>query len=188
MDDEKLLLAEYEYFSDAFWKNEATGEKRVEFFVTLTTAVNAGIIALITSSDKIDIGITVQPIIAGALSALLSFGLITYARMLQRNRVTDEFKEIIKYLRGQLKDKSTDLQDYNVPFRKKNLSFKGGLAETVALMNSIIIGIMATLYLCFGNGWDLITIPLLFFSSFIIQSVYAKYDRIKAEKEYRNDR
>ena len=43
MEDEKLLLAEYELFSTSFWKNEEVGEKRVNFFITLTTAIIAGI-------------------------------------------------------------------------------------------------------------------------------------------------
>jgi len=183
MDDDKLLLAEYRYFSDAFWKNEATGEKRVEFFITLATAVIAGIVALMTRSGEVDTGINFPLIVAGALSALLLFGLITYARMLQRNRVTDEFKKIIDYLREQLKDRSTDLTDYKVPFRESKRWFKGGLAETVALMNSIIIGIMAALYLYFEEGWHWSIIPYLFLLSFIIQFVYAKYDREMAKKE-----
>jgi len=41
MEDEKLLLAEYQHFSESFWKNEEIGEKRVNFFITLSTAIVA---------------------------------------------------------------------------------------------------------------------------------------------------
>jgi hypothetical protein len=30
----ELLLAEYKYLGESFWKNEETGETRVKFFIT----------------------------------------------------------------------------------------------------------------------------------------------------------
>ena len=181
MDDEKFLLAEYQYFSDAFWKNEETGEKRVEFFITLTTAVIAGIVALVTRSDESMPDVSIRNISVGALSAMLLFGLVTFLRIMQRNRVTDEFKEILDYLRELIKRQSPDLADYKLPFRSSKRWLKGGLAETVALMNSIIIGVMAALYL--GGGWNWILIPILFLFSFALQVRIAKNDRRSAKEE-----
>lgn len=41
-----LLLADLEYIRASFWKNEDIGEKRFGFFVTVVTAVVAGLVAL----------------------------------------------------------------------------------------------------------------------------------------------
>ena len=41
-----LLLADYKYFGESFWKNEEIGETRVRFFITLVTAVLAALAAL----------------------------------------------------------------------------------------------------------------------------------------------
>ena len=160
MEDEKLLLAEYQSFTEAFWKSEEIGEKRVEFFITLTTAILAGIIALLTRSGTNLSNDSVRQIATGAMVATLLLGLITFLRILQRDRVTDEFKGILDYLRKQMKNKSTDLAGYKLPFRSHNKLLKGSLAETVALMNSILIGVMAAVW--FGKGWGWLAVPVVF--------------------------
>ena len=43
-----LLLAEHSYFADSFWRSEEVGEKRVNFFITLVTAVLTVLIALVS--------------------------------------------------------------------------------------------------------------------------------------------
>ena len=181
IDDEKLLLAEYKVFTESFWKNEEIGEKRVEFFITLTTAIVAGIVALFTSSSKNLSEASVLKIATGALSATFLFGLITFFRILRRNRVTEEYKGILNYLREQLKNKSKDLPEYELPFRSDKRLLKGGLAETVALMNSILVGAISALWL--GKGWGWLVIPVLFLLTFILQVVVAKNDRKKAKDE-----
>ena len=49
IDDAKLLLAEYDQFSNAFRFNEEIGERRIEFFITIATAVLGGVVVLLTS-------------------------------------------------------------------------------------------------------------------------------------------
>ena len=181
MDDEKILLAEYQFFTESFWKNEQTGEKRVEFFITLATAIIAGIVALITRSGDNLSDESVRNIATGALLATLLFGLVTFLRMLQRNRVTDEYKGIINYLREQLKSRSVDLAEYNVPFQSHKRLIKGGLADTVALINSIVIGIISALWVIDEWGWFFIA--LMFLGTFILQVVLAKNDRKNKERE-----
>ena len=181
MDDEKLLLAEYQSFTEAFWKNEEIGEKRVDFFITLTTAVIAGIVALVTRSGAELSDGSVRQIATGALSATLLFGLMTFLRILQRNRVTDEFKDILDYLRNQLRGKSSDLSGYKLPFRSHKRLLKGGLAETVALMNSIILGVISALWV--GKGWSWLVIPILFLLTFALQIFVAKNDRQMKAKQ-----
>jgi hypothetical protein len=43
----ELLLADHKYICDSFWKNEEPGEKRVQFFITLVTAVLAAVATIL---------------------------------------------------------------------------------------------------------------------------------------------
>jgi len=47
MDKQDFLLAEYQQYSEAFWRNEEAGERRVTFFITLATAVIAALVVKI---------------------------------------------------------------------------------------------------------------------------------------------
>lgn len=93
MNEKDLLLHDLEYARSSFWKSEEIGEKRFNFFVTLVTAVAGALIAL----SKVDSG-TVSDVVPWALWFLLAFGLLTYARMLHRNAVSDNFKEVADYI------------------------------------------------------------------------------------------
>jgi len=179
MADEKLLLAEYEFFTGSFWKNEEIGEKRVDFFITLTTAIMAGIIALITSDQVSPSDTDVNQIATAALSGTFLFGLITFLRILQRNRVTDEYKEIVGYIRRQLIMRSVNFSEYDLPFKSQKRVLKGGLAETVALMNSIIFAVIVALW--FGSGWGWLAVLIVFLVLFISQVGIARKDRQKKE-------
>ena len=182
MEDEKLLLAEYEHFSTSFWKNEEVGEKRVNFFITLTTAIIAGIVALVTKNHSADFEI--RQIASVALSGIFLFGLVTFFRVLQRNRVTDEYKEIIDYLREQLRRRSSSLSEYELPFRPKGATlFRGGLAETVAVVNSFIISVIVSLWL--GKAWGWLAVPGSFLILFSLQATVAMRAREK-KKEFRS--
>src|SRR5262249_43231618 len=109
MDADKLLLAEYKHFSESIWKNEETGERRLNFFITLVTAVIAGLVALWTKKGTGDLALSERDILRitiPALIGLLLFGIVTFLRMLQRDRVTSEYKGIVDYIRGQLQSHS----------------------------------------------------------------------------------
>ena len=179
MEDDKLLLAEYKHFTTSFWNNEEVGEKRVQFFITLTTAIIAGIVALVTKNENTDLD--VRPLASVALSGIFLFGLVTFFRILQRNRVTDEYKGIIDYLREELRRRSTSLSEYELPFRSKQVPlFRGGLAETVAVVNSFIVAVIVALW--FGKAWGWLVVPGSFIILFGFQVAVAKRVRKKKKK------
>ncbi len=180
MDDEKLLLAEYKHFSDSFWKNEEVGERRVNFFVTLSAAVFAGIVALIETAGGFNEGIKKTTTLA--LVGLLLFGVITFIRILRRNQVTDEYKKITEYLRKQMKLRSSNLSDYELPLlSSKRKMHLGGLAESVALMNSFILAVIILLWFDKSCGW-LIAIAA-FLVSFVLQTIWSLDQRGKARNQ-----
>jgi len=186
IDDQELLLEEYKYFTGSFWKNEEIGEKRVEFFITLTTAVIAAVVTLITSDRATSYGIDIRQIGLAALAGILLIGLITFLRMLKRNRVTDEYKDKIDYIREQLRIRSINLPEYKIPFRSDNRLIKGGLAETIGMMNSIILAVIVAIWLGYGFGWLIASgVFILSFASFVLA---VKFDRdSEKEKKDRND-
>lgn len=134
LDPDEFLIAEYQHFADSFWRTEELGEKRLNFFISLLTASVAGLVVLATSDTNLSDG-QVQGIIVGAGVALFLFGLSTFLRMLRRNEVTDQYKRAM----GQIRDRYR-IEGY-APFEKlPRRLFTGGLAQTSALLNSIVAG------------------------------------------------
>jgi putative (di)nucleoside polyphosphate hydrolase len=166
MKSEELLLAEYEQYSEAFWKNEEGGEKRITFFISLTTAIIAAIVALRT---KVEIPREeVRSVATAALAGVLIFGVATFLRILQRNQVTDEYKRILRYLREEMRKRAGDLQEYALPFgRQRHWLLRGGLAVTVALMNSFLVASLATLWT--EQAWRWMAV-VAFLGSFVLHS------------------
>lgn len=139
-----LLLADLEHFGQSLWRNEEVGEKRFNFFITLVTAVIAGLVAFHTA-DPPPSTATLSGVTNGALVGLLVFGFMTYLRMLQRNRVTDEYKQTLRYLRRSYLDLNPNpkVKEYEVPVCQDWGLWKwlrGGLAETVGAVWSVVFG------------------------------------------------
>jgi hypothetical protein len=108
----EYLLAEYRYFTDSLWRNEEGGEKRVQFFITLVTAVLAGLVALIRPQSGEVRAEATYPMAAGALAAVLVIGYVTLKRMRHRNRVTDDYKRTIDLIRSRFRDWDISLGEY----------------------------------------------------------------------------
>jgi len=177
--DETLLLAEYKHFSEFLARNEEIGEKRVTFFITLTTAIIAGVITLTTSDLPANsLLYNAQPIATVVLLGTIFFGAVTFARILKRNRVTDECKGILDYVREQLRARSAGLTEYAIPFRKQPRTwFSAGLAETVAVMNGLLSALVILILLPQWWGWLLALVGLIL--TFILQKVVSNRSRSK---------
>jgi predicted membrane channel-forming protein YqfA (hemolysin III family) len=188
----EFLLAEYKYLCDAFWKNEETGEKRVQFFITLVTAVLAAIATLFVKALEKDCVHDVVGIILFTLVALIIFGVITLLRILKRNEVTDGYKKDLDEIRQRFKDffdQSGVLSAYE-PFRRLTkeeypIRKLGGLAHTVAAMNSVILAAVTVVIFwvasC-GIFWMSIWSPMIFLLSFFVQCCWI-YKRDEQNKE-----
>jgi len=145
MKPELYLLAEHRFFLQSIWKNEDVGERRVRFFVTLVTAVVTALVALRTRDGGADVAL--PHLAKGALAILLLFGVLTFLRIIHRDRVTDEYREIADYLRTRLTAMDAALDDIRLPFRPRQLRLlQGGLVTTVGAMNSAIAGLLLASY------------------------------------------
>lgn len=180
MGPDNFLLEEYKRFADAFWKNEEVGEKRLNYFITLTTAVIGAVVTLITSkNDLLDISeVTAYQIATAALAGTFLFGLSTYFRMLQRDHVTREYKAILDYIRKELSRK-LELGGYELPFKpSRHWLLRGSLSVSVAVMNSIILAVICAIWLEGIGQW--IGGALLFVLSFALHAAGVKRSKREA--------
>jgi CYTH domain len=137
----EFLLAEYRYLADSFWRNEEGGEKRVNFFITLVTAVLAALVALATKQGSLTDGQIVGISFAACLG-LLAVGILTFLRLIRRNHVSDSYKRAMDRLRCRFREWDPAALGGHEPFPKSDRphrSFgRGGLTDLVAAVNSVI--------------------------------------------------
>jgi hypothetical protein len=144
-DVDDFLIADYQHFADSFWRTEELGEKRLNFFISLVTAVVGALVVLATSDSGFS-DAEVQWLAFSAGVALLLLGVSTLLRMLRRNTVADEYKRAMRLVRESFRARY-ELQDYE-PFEKlPRRLFTGGLAQTAALLNSMIAAALAAVAL-----------------------------------------
>jgi 8-oxo-dGTP pyrophosphatase MutT (NUDIX family) len=147
-----LLLEEYRNLADCFWKNEQSGETRVNLFIGLVAGVSGALVKLAVSEHTLPQE-TVRLIVTGGLSVLSVLGVVTLFRMLSRNETTDGYKKGADAVRQLFKDHFDGdhiLLHYD-PFGKADLARRtragqgirirrvGGLTHTVAVVNSILL-------------------------------------------------
>jgi len=150
-----LLIQDYQHLSDSFWKNEQSGETRVNWFIGIVAGVCGGLVTLRTAERR-PCGEMLHLVLTAALLALLAFGFVTLARISMRNRATDEYKEELKRIRHKLKALSREdlIQDYFLFTRIDSGRRFGGLAHVVAVINSIIIVMAIGVLFCPANVLD----------------------------------
>lgn len=169
----EFFLAELEHFEESIWRNEEVGEKRFNFFMTLVTAVAGGLIVLWTS-DKVsdDIGDRLPTLTWQACLALLLFGLVSYRRMIHRDRVTAEYKQTTNYIRDKyreaFRDECEELKDYELPLERQNRTRKdepkwvkrarrigqAGYTPTLAVLNGVLLVAVLASATRLQNAWS----------------------------------
>jgi hypothetical protein len=146
---ERLFLAEYQHMAESFLDNEELGERRVNFFITLTAAVPTALIAILRNEISLKNG-TVSPIFFIGLVALLLFGVSTLVRVIRRNLQTDKYLQALaairKYFVAEDNVEALKYLRFNPygeePRHERHKIFSlgtGGLVEMAALINCLII-------------------------------------------------
>lgn len=117
----ELLLAELQVFEEAIRRSEDTGDQRFNFFITLVTAVIGGLIALTTQMTAEQLASSFPKIAFGGTAALLAFGILTFMRMVHRDRVTAQLKRTVHHVRvtyrGLFLNSVLGLQDLKLPLK-----------------------------------------------------------------------
>jgi hypothetical protein len=161
-----LFLADLDRLEESIWRNEDIGEKRFNFFVSLATAVGGGL-AVVWASDRTSEAFraALTTLTPQALVALLVFGLVSYLRMIHRDKVTAEYKRDTKMVRRKYREvfqaECPELKEYKLEHeikqeikskadaldnhRKRRLRDRWkrmnqmGYTQTLAVMNGILL-------------------------------------------------
>jgi hypothetical protein len=147
-DSDQFLLAEHRHFTESLWKNEEVGEKRLNVFITLVTAVITALVAL-HAKENVLLGESRFLVTSYAMLALLAFGFVTLQRMRRRSWAAEEYRTALKLLREKMTELGKLPAGYQ-PFASAVRSRRGsgGLGEMVALINTIILAaLMAFVHL-----------------------------------------
>jgi hypothetical protein len=155
----ELMLADLVRIEEAVWRNEEIGGKRFDFFVTLVTAVVAGLVAL-WSTDRAktqDFQASLTLLTGRATIAILIFGLVSHWRMVHRDKVTAEYKRtantIRRTYRSIFRSGNSALSNYRLEFEIKNRSesfvrpwkrrlkriCQMGYTQTLAVLDGILL-------------------------------------------------
>lgn len=175
-----FLLREHEYFTKSFAENEAVGEKRVNFLITIVLAILAALVGLVSvESTIIDLNIVLMVGIF-VMFGLLLLSRVTLLRIIYRNKRTDEWKDRLDKVRDQFRKLDKRLEDY-YPFGKKiqrRTGFRefgtGGLVEftmaiTTILLIALVEFIVGGLFLLFDMFLSLqmtVTMVVAFIATF----------------------
>jgi hypothetical protein len=183
----ELLLEEYKAFSSSLDKNEQSGETRTNWFIGIITA-GVGGLAKIFSDGKIQ-GWPLRLISVALLLALLTFGIVTFSRIIKRNKRTDELIHELEKIRELFREHFDGaLLANHRPFRrtaslKRERAF-GGLADLVLTINSLVAAALVaapimpirSLSKC-NISWLIATclfVPVTFVSAFCVQRHYVR--------------
>lgn len=152
----QFLMKEYDALTQEVERNEGRGETRLSMFMTLVTAVIAGLVTL-AASDHASAANLVRPVVCFSLVGMLAIGVVLFFRLLKRNEATDGMVADLKSLRAIVRERldPTGLLGTWRPFKRQLWSGRGGaaateprrkfggLADTVAVINSILAGALA---------------------------------------------
>ena len=183
MDSRDFMLEEYKYHLHEFERSEEIGERRVNIFLTLVTAIFGALGIFFKESDYCIKQYIL--IIIPVLLAMLIFGYLTLVRIVHRNLEShkalrtagrirryfaDKDWEIVRYLYyGPYDDKpmreikAREIKVRNMKVRdmkrvKDYFSFgTGGLVQTVMLINSFIAAVLTALIIYYLKSSYLIS-------------------------------
>ncbi|MGZ8557991.1 MAG: NUDIX hydrolase [Chitinophagaceae bacterium] len=160
----EFLLEEYKALNESMHKSEETGENRLTFFYTFSTAILGAVLLFLPKTftvesltgninneptDKINI---VHILILFSLLSLFVIGLIIQRRLEKRNWNTDRLKEGIASIREIFKKNFSDnleFAKYYDPFPPEKKRRFTSLTDIARIMNILILAIMITLTLFF---------------------------------------
>lgn len=148
----EFLIEEYKEFSNTLHINEERGEKRIEFFLTLSTAVLGAIGFFIKEFSCIEARFLniIYLIIIFFLIGLIAIGIIIQKRLSKRNNIANELMSILKEIRENIRERTDP--DYLVfprnysPFKNLDLNAPDSrrltsLSHVAAVMVCILIGV-----------------------------------------------
>ena len=157
---QEFLIEEYKAFTDSLHKSEESGEARLTFFQTLSTAILGVVTFLlprafsfeeltgnINNSPGHDIKI-VHIVIFLLLLSILAIGVVIQNRLKRRNLITTEFIKKIKHIRTTFKENFSEPTDkvskYDPSLDLPDRNFTS-LSDIAGIINVVITAITIVL-------------------------------------------
>lgn len=197
----ELLMKDYDALTKELEQNEARGETRLSIYLTIATAVIGGVVAL-ASSDS-DRTRDMAPTVGGfAMAALLALGVMLFLRMIKRNENTDGFRKDLQHARaiarGRLDPAGllVEWRPFQAPRDRSKRSREaadnldprpmGGLADLVAVINSILVGGMVLVVMSgrFDRAGSAMVAVLVAAISFLLHVRYRERREQERKKKY----
>jgi hypothetical protein len=149
MEFQDFLLQDYQYYAECFWKSEESGENKINFFISLVSAIMAAVVLLLTNSGQITGSLISEDfvllIVYFALIALIIFGFLTFTRIVKRNKDSDGYKKDMDRIRKFFKYSlyKNQLNAYEIYHEiKPRKIFTGGIADIVIILNAIVVSVI----------------------------------------------
>jgi hypothetical protein len=136
---EEFAIENYKGWLESMHRSEEIGEKRLEFFIAVATAIFGAVGLLAKRGDAIDFD-QAAVLAVYALPALLLFGVLTFLRMLRRDVLTDLCKEQLDKTRAWF---AIGVPDAPWILDKKPGSrplSNGGLTVVMMVINTLLAG------------------------------------------------
>lgn len=144
-DAKEILLKEYDDLTESIWKNEQTGETRVNWFIGIVTIGVGGVLKLV-GGEHPPHGWKLYVVATACLLGLLGFGLVTLLRVHSRNQRTDRMVAEVDLIRKMFRFHYDDsgVLSASPAFtrglaRVRKRKF-GGLADLVLTINTLLAG------------------------------------------------
>lgn len=167
----KLMLEEFNRLRELFIKNEEDGNTRINIFIALTTALMSAF--GISSKFRFETsGYSHQDLLAISIVhvGLFILGIFILKRLLNRNIETDEIKEKLDKIREFFKNYDQNLEEF-LPYKTPEKPYtynrienlkeifltlgRGGYAQIVIILNSILIGFIVFMIMSVSNFPDI---------------------------------
>ncbi len=197
----EFMLKEYEHHMKEFERSEEVGEHRVNFFITLVTAVSGALGVLLFEGDDLNVAEEeINLILITVFLVLLIFGFLTLVRMVHRNLVSHKELRAMGRIRRYFVERDPDINKYlqysprdDKPVRKKKWRDiasmgTGGLVETVMLVNAFLAAVLTVqISKYFGDPLNshFITVGISgFLFAWTLQFIFVKvrYDKGRPKK------
>lgn len=138
--EDAFLVEDFKHWGESYFRNEASGDTRLSFFVGVIASVFAALGVIASVNQRFDLG-QVRDIGTAATLGLLAIGFLTLLRILRRNRVTDGYLHALNRIREHFVRDEALLRDYlkKVPRTRARLASFGGIAHVVAAVNAALV-------------------------------------------------
>ena len=150
----ELLVAEYEHIGESLLRNEEDGERRAAFLVTLVGGAGA-VLAFLLGDEPSVKSSTIDPLIVVTLSVIAVLGYFTFVRLISRNLASDRYKSALDRIRRSFLSGPDDLRRECLAFDPFEFRSRpdptwtsigrGGWLETVAFVESLVLGALAAM-------------------------------------------